>query len=303
MQKVEQIAVVKPSNVESEAPISAPKFDFSQITKAEGFPFAVAIGVSILFIFWTLIQALPGIWFKADSAYSHGALVPLLAGYVVIHRWNRLKTIPTKPSIVGALLLIPVLYVAFVASRTNMQVVLSLLLVASIGLSVWTLNGFKLAWATLPAVLYLLFGLPVWTLVIDKLTQPMQIISTNMSEQILRALGYELFKADSTTLLLSNFEMNVGAPCSGLKLMLSLMALMVFFVLIADLKWWANAFLAFFIFPLAILTNGLRIAMIGVVGNSFGPEAGHQFHDYSGYISLLICFFALQKVCRALGWK
>ncbi len=55
--------------------------------------------------------------------------------------------------------------------------------------------------------------------------------------------------------------------------------------------------------PLALLINGLRIALIGVVGNQWGPEAGHKFHDYSGYITLVLCFFVLFKIARGLGWK
>jgi exosortase len=279
------------------------KFDYKEIVRVKSFPFAVILSITVLFVFWQFIQGLPSLWFSPDSAYSHGILVPILAGYIIVHRWEKLKAFGTQRSLLGAILLIPILYVAFVANRTSMQVVLSLMLVSCIGLCIWTLNGLKFALACLPAVLYLLFALPVWTLIIDKFTQPMQVISTQMSEQILKVLGYEIYKADSTTLLLSNFEMNVGAPCSGLKLIISLMALMVFFVLIADLKWWANMFLALFIIPLAVITNGVRIAMIGIVGNSLGADAGHQFHDYSGYISLVICFFVLQKVCRALGWK
>jgi exosortase/archaeosortase family protein len=143
----------------------------------------------------------------------------------------------------------------------------------------------------------------VWNWVIDKFTQPMQEISAKVSFELLRAMNYQMYRADSTTILLDNFEMNVGAPCSGLRLMLSLIALMSFFMYIARLRWWANAFLAVFIIPFAILINGLRIAMIGVVGNTYGSEAGHQFHDWSGYISLVICFVVLQKVCQALGWK
>jgi exosortase len=300
---LEQVAAISPETVSPEVKGSPKRFDFSQITSAAGFPYAVALAAILTFVFWSLLKTLPGLWFKNDSAYSHGVLVPFLAGYILIHKWERLKSISIKPSILAMVLILPICYVAFVASRTSNDVMLARAFVLAVGLSVASVAGWRMAWATLPAVLYLFFALPVWTQIIDRFTQPMQIISSAMSVQVLKALGYDIYEADSTTILLSHFQMNVGAPCSGLKLMISLMALMVFFVLIADLKWWANLFLAIFIFPLAILTNGLRIAMIGMVGNSFGDEAGHQFHDYSGYLSLIICFIVIQKVCRALGWK
>ncbi len=301
--KLEQVAPITPETVSSEVKGAAKKFDYSQITSAAGFPYSVVLAVIIGFVFWPLLKTLPGLWFKNDSAYSHGVLVPFLAGYVLIHKWDRLKSIAIKPSILAMVLVLPICYVAFVASRTSNDTMMSRAFVLAVGLTVASVAGWRIAWAALPATLYLFFALPVWTQIIDKFTQPMQVISSSMSVQVLKVLGYDIYEADATTIMLSHFQMNVGAPCSGLKLMISLGALMVFFVLIADLKWWANLFLAIFIFPLAILTNGLRIAMIGMVGNSYGDEAGHQFHDYSGYLSLIICFIVLQKVCRALGWK
>jgi exosortase/archaeosortase family protein len=95
----------------------------------------------------------------------------------------------------------------------------------------------------------------------------------------------------------------VDVPCSGLKLLLALTAFTIFFVLIARLKWWANLLALGMIPVLAILINGLRIALIGVVGDTWGQDAGMTFHDYSGYITLIICFMILFKIFRWMGWK
>jgi len=43
--------------------------------------------------------------------------------------------------------------------------------------------------------------------------------------------------------------------------------------------------------------------LIGMVGDTWGDAAGHAFHDYSGYIALVVCFVILFKIARALGWK
>jgi MFS family permease len=41
----------------------------------------------------------------------------------------------------------------------------------------------------------------------------------------------------------------------------------------------------------------------GVVGEQFGAPAGAAFHDWSGYIMLLLCFWVIFKAARLLGWK
>lgn len=152
-------------------------------------------------------------------------------------------------------------------------------------------------------VLYLSFALPVWSTFINTYTNPLQQISTQVSYQLLKLFGLTPWQGDSTTILLDNFTLDVGVPCSGLKLVLALSAFAVFFMLIAKLRLWANIAFAAFVLPLTLFINGLRIALIGVVGNAYGAEAGNQFHDYSGYITLVLCFFILFKVARLLGWK
>ena len=55
--------------------------------------------------------------------------------------------------------------------------------------------------------------------------------------------------------------------------------------------------------PLCLFINSLRVTLIGLVGEFRGDLAAHTFHDWSGYITLLICFFLLFKYARWLGWK
>jgi exosortase/archaeosortase family protein len=116
-------------------------------------------------------------------------------------------------------------------------------------------------------------------------------------------VGYQVYQAQPTELMLDNFELNVAVPCSGLKLLVAVTAFTVFFMLIARLRWWANAIMLASVLPLCLFINGLRIGLIGIVGEESGRAAGLAFHDYSGYITLLVCFFILFKFARVLGWK
>jgi exosortase len=274
-----------------------------EVIARPGFRIFVVASLAIIGLFWSLVSKLPDLWFVGDSLYSHGPLVPLIAGYIFLTRWDRIKEMKVAPTLWPWLLLVPALYITFIASRTDMMLTLSLLFFGVCCLVAWALAGWKIALASFPAIAYLLFGLPVWSFFVDKFTQPLQEISTKASYTILQALGYNLFKSDSTTIMLDRFEMNIAAPCSGMKLILSLVALLVFFVLIARLPWWSNLILLVFVIPFAIIVNGVRIALIGVVGNTYGHDAGHAFHDYSGYLSLIVCFLVLRSVTRALGWK
>lgn len=287
----------------TQAPAAEERKPIGEIVKSRWFWLASAVFLGLGIVFLGLIRRLDYYWFGDDSYYSHGPLVPLIAGYIVYSNWDRISRNPVRGFWPAIFPVLGLLYVVWVANKTDQVALLSVMFVACASLLVWFIAGFRWALATAPAIGYLLFGLPIWASFIDAYTYPLQEISTKASFQILKALQLNPLQLDNTTILLNNFSLDVGVPCSGLKLVLSLGAFLVFFMLIARLKLWANVLLAFITLPLAIMINGLRIAMIGVVGNRYGTEAGLSFHDYSGYISLIVCFVILMKITRALGWK
>jgi exosortase/archaeosortase family protein len=69
------------------------------------------------------------------------------------------------------------------------------------------------------------------------------------------------------------------------------------------MKFWSNLAMIALIVPLGLIINGLRIALIGMVGDYNGKEAANTFHDWSGWITLVICFIILSRIARILGWQ
>ncbi len=283
--------------------MALPNVDFAAIRKSPAFYPALAAIVAIFFAFWHLFAKLPPMWTAGDGYYSHGALVPFISGFVIYKWWPRLKDIPVKPAYFAGLPLILTGWLLFAGTRIEQVQVLSVSLVFTLLFGVWFVAGFKWMLAVSGPILYLLFGLPIWSHVIDTYTNDLQQISTDVSYAMLQIFQFEPYKYDNTTIHLNNFTLDVGVPCSGLKLLIAVSAFTTFFVMIGNLKWWGNLMMFLAIFPLCLFINGLRIALIGVVGDMYGPEAGHQFHDYSGYITLLVCFFLLFKLARLLGWN
>jgi exosortase len=177
------------------------------------------------------------------------------------------------------------------------------LFLASLVVTIWFLAGKRWVWALLPVIGFLIFCLPIWTSVIDRYTLSMQHASANMAVQILQIVGLHPLRTDETTVYLDNFTLTVAAACSGAKLTLALMAFTAFFMLTRQAKVWANVALVAILIPFCLFVNGIRIAMVGVVGNAFGDAAGRSFHDWGGYIALVICFVLLSSITKVLGYK
>jgi exosortase len=263
----------------------------------------LALGLAVLYL--PLGQSLWTLWMEGDGYYSHGVLVPLISGYVVYRAWPEIKGLAVRPFWLALVPLIGFSWIAFRAGTAGINLIMAACLVGSILSGILFIAGWRWLLALTPATLYLSFAMPFWNSAIDAYTNPLQKLSTKVAFALLRASGKEGYMSpvDDTTIQLNHFTLNIAVPCSGLKLVLALTAFVVFFVLIARLKWWANAILLASILPMALFFNGLRIALIGLVGDSYGEKAGLAFHDWSGYLILIVCFVALRGFAKGLGWK
>jgi exosortase len=264
-------------------------------------PFAILV-VGMTAVFWPLLSSLYTLWTGEDGYYTHGFLVPLISGYLVYRAWPKIKDTPLRPALWTLVLLIPILWIAYAARLAELRSVLSIAFIASILIGIWFTAGWKWALGLAAPTLYLLFALPIWSGFVNNYTNPLQTLSTKVAYNLLKLYG-EPYLANNTDIMLGSFWLNVGVPCSGLKLVLAITAFTCFFVMIGGLKWWGNFLMFVAVIPLCLFINGLRIALIGVVGDRYGEEAGMSFHDYSGYITLIVCFFLLFKLARILGWK
>lgn len=267
-------------------------------------------GCALLFAYQYLLGALPEWWLDSDAYYTHGPLIPFLAAYII---WDRREAIGRATGIttdsdkavawIAGLLTIPLLFLALIASRTDMLTVLSFGIVVVAMLSTIFLWGHRKAWFAAPGILYLFLGFPIGRGFLDKLTNPLQVMSTSSAYHILKLVGLQPMQINANQLVVGDYSLYVAAACAGLGMSLSVFAFVVLFMLIGKLKWWGNVIMLMVWMPLVILINGIRIAMIGMVGNYYGDHAAASFHDYSGYLSLLLMFFLLMKLTRALGWE
>lgn len=269
------------------------------LKKPESLAVMVA-AAAIAFAFWPLLALLPEQWLDFDSYYAHGLLVLPASAYIAWLRWPKLKEIPVSGSWTPLVFLLPVLYVGMLANRTVMPLVLSVLLILTLLLAVWHIAGFKWMTGLAPAILFLMLGLPILDRFIDTLTFKLQLVSTDTAELMLKGIGLSVLRLDPTVLQLDNFDLNIAEACSGLKTTIAVTASVIFFMLTTPLKWWAHLILASIAVPLSVVVNSFRIALIGVVGNTNGSEAGLAFHDYSGYIALILCFLVLWQLSKFL---
>jgi exosortase len=258
--------------------------------------------LGLLFAFWPLVRMLPSYWFDLDSYYSHGVLIPAAAGYILWHRWPKEK-LESKGSWIGMAVLIPTLYLAWIVSRTEMPLLMSgALLVACFG-AVLFVAGWKWLKVTAPAIGYLALGLPVLDRFVDPATFRLQLISTDLAAWMLKVSGLKVLKLAPTELYLDHYTLRVVEACSGLKTTIAVTAMVIFLLLTSRLRWWWSLTLCLIAIPLSVFANGLRIALIGRIGETKGAEAAVAWHSPSGWIVLVVCIGLLVWISRATEVK
>ena len=296
-------ALPQASAVPAEASAPAPRVDWKAVLATPEARGAIAVLVGLLIAFAPFLAKLGGIWFEADSLYSHGPLIPLMAGYIVFENWPKLRTIPVKGVAFGIVPLVLAMYVTWFASRTVMMGTMANMLLVALASSVLFIGGWRWLLASLGPILYLVFCLPYWGPLVDRMTQPLQALSTDMAMRILEVSGLHPVRLDATTVYLDHFQFNVAAACSGAKLTLALFAFACFFILLNRGRWHSGVALLAILLPFSLAVNGLRVALVGIIGNAFGTAAGMAFHDYGGYVVLIVCFLLLGQITKLLGFK
>ncbi len=259
---------------------------------------------AVVFAFWPLFQLIWLQWTNPDTLYQHGPLIPFAIAYIVWANWDRLQHIPIKGSWFAIAPMLAIMYLTIIGSNSGVfGSVMTMLMLAMTGCVIWLVMGFRWVLVSIPLMIFATLGLPVWTSFVDNNTNGAQILSTEGAYHILNVAGFDPFRRAPTIIDLNNFTLNVAAACSGMKLTLAMASSVMFIIMIARLKWWGNLTLIALAIPLSIAINALRIALIGVVGNQGGHDAGMWMHDYGSYGTLVLAFYLLYIAAKGLGWK
>lgn len=275
---------------------------------------------AVLVLGWSFLKELPRFWFEEEGYYSHGLLVPFMSIAVLYMRREALAKAEKGSSVVGFIILL-LGALLFLSGRLidNLSIQAGAFILILVGATYYVF-GAKVGRLSLGPILFLIFMMPALGWIIDATTNPLQIVSTKIATKMLNIVGYQTYVSpiNPTFVDMNLYSFQVGGPCSGFKLSLALTAFTIFFIMISNLGWAKNLFLFALSIPLALLLNGLRIMLIGVVGElgAASPDAalvrwirsldasqtdvGMIFHDYSGYAILFICFILLHYIVKAL---
>jgi exosortase len=237
-------------------------------------------------------------WMMVDSRYSHGILVPFISLFAIYVDRERLSKIPIRPNIalgVTALSLVILAGLIYRAARIPSMESLNfpLFLIAAIIL----LFGTEMATALLFPCLFLFFMVPLPGFLLSKIEFRIQLWSTIISTGLLRLMQFQVERVGNL-INMPSISVHVALACSGFRMLISLFAFSTFFAYMKEGPKLGRIGLVLSAMPLSLLANSVRITLVALVGEFFGDDAMHAFHDYSGYLILVASFITLECVSR-----
>jgi exosortase len=273
----------------------------SRIDLLDFIPFIVAACL-LGYIAWPMLTWWYWEYTMPESYYAHAPLIPLMVAFMLWHRREHLSAVVKAPSFPMVLILVPSVVLLIVAVKGNMRAVESFMFLATLlSATILTLGArfFKVAWFPL---LFLFLMSPLPAPLLNDSTLHLQMWSTELASKILAVSGFGNTQLGNV-IHIDNFTLDVDVPCSGFKTLLALLTFNGFLAYMLDGPLIRRILLFIICSPLALLINGVRIALIGVVGECISTQAAHVFHDYSGIITLVLGFIILFSIAKALGCR
>jgi exosortase len=273
------------------------------MASAEAFPTNRSMNWSAAFVISVLVALLAGLYgevllkmgiqWNNDPDYSHGFLVPVLVGYFVWERWDRLKIVRIAPSPWGMAVLgwgLLMLVIGSVGAELYLQ--RSSLIVVIAGLVLLMMGRDALKTLMFP-IAFMLFMVPLPAIVVNAVAFPLQLFAARTAEFCLFNFGIPVLR-EGNVIVLAGTTLEVAEACSGIRSLQALLALGTVYAYFSQRSTWKRWTLVLLSVPIAIVANAFRVSGTGVLANYWGAQAAEGFyHTFSGWLIFVVAFLLL----------
>ena len=245
------------------------------------------LGALVILLYFPILQGLIKQWWN-EPDFSHGFIVPVFAGYVVWLTRERWQAIPPQPDGRGLFVILAALCMLLAGSVAAVLFVSRLsMLVLLLGIVLYLAGREMISEMAFPLG-YLLLMIPPPEIIYNQITFPLQLWASRVAFTLLQWVHVPVL-LEGNILLLPNYSLEVAEACSGIRSLLSLIALTVAYGYIAEKRGWLRVALVFITVPVAILSNSLRVFGTGLATYWIGPEWANGFlHEMSGFVVFFV---------------
>lgn len=239
---------------------------------------------------------------ETDTSYSHGYLIPLVIGWLIWQKRATLKKLKILPNDWGLLIMISGLLIHLAALRLRIEFVSSFSLLITVGGTILYLYGKEyLKVLKFPLALYL-FMSPLPSVFTVYITFNLKMIAARIATYIMKIFGMPLTR-EGSTIITPHSTLMVDDQCSGIRSLISLMALGSIYAYLSPLSLKKKMAMFLLTIPIAIIANVARIMVMIIAAFIYGGEIINNkvFHEGTGLLVFIVAIVLLFSVQRILS--
>ncbi len=258
------------------------------------------LGVLVLIAYIPAFQWMLNRWGAKDTYYSHGYLVPFISAFIVWLKRKELAKLSIKPEISGWILFVLGLLIHAIGTRFRVSFASGFsLVIVLVGMVLLLLGKDWLKKLSFP-ISFLLFMIPLPSVLIASMSFKLKIFAAQASTVILRSIGIPAMREGSLIRTL-HARLMVEDPCSGIRSLIALIALGALAAYFSDMSRIKKTLLFLSSIPIAVGTNIIRIVSLAAVSEIYGEKyATGIFHDTMGILVFIFAFLGLMLVQKLL---
>jgi exosortase len=245
-------------------------------------------------IAWNLVRQ----W-NNDADMSHGFFVPAISAFIVWQRRHELAAMKPRPNW-WALLVVAYGAAQLMLATLGVELFLSrtALVITVIGM-VWMLAGTQIVRKLAFPLFLLFFMVPIPAVIYNRITFPLQMVASRLADGALTLLSIPVLR-EGNVLELPNQTLSVVEACSGIRSLLSLTFLSLVYGYFFEKRMWVRVLLFISTIPIAIIANGSRVTLTGIL-TEVNPELAEGFfHTASGWVIFMVALVIMILVHQGL---
>ena len=261
-----------------------------------------AIGLTGLLIWacWPTLLDIAHGW-ATKPEYSHGYFVPLFSLFLLWHRRELLQGQPLEPTWWGLPLVLAGVGLHQAGARWYFDwfsAAAILPLFAGLFLTLGGWRAFRWSW---PAVVFLIFMIPLPYRIEVALAYPLQNLATVASTYVLQTLGFAAV-AEGNIIIMEEARIGVIEACNGLGMLVTFFAATTAVIMMIRRHWVEKVIIFLSTIPIALASNILRITATGIVADIWGSQVAEDIaHDWFGYLMMILALVLLALVLKIMS--
>jgi exosortase A len=256
--------------------------------------------VLIISSFYPIIKYLVYFWLESDD-FSHGFLILPIALYIVWLKKEDLDEIDNRYQRLGLCIVTISLLIYLVSHFAGVKTIEALCLPAFVSGAVIYLFGHKFFFKLLFPIAYLIFMIPIPAQIYTALTLPLQLLVSKISVDLSQLVYLPIYR-EGNVIHLPDATLQVVTACSGLRSLVSLLALTVVFGYFSFQSCVKRGLLLLTCIPVAIIVNVVRVVTI-ITGifyfkKNLSYGTGHIVLGMVVFVLALLMVYATQKLLK-----